>query len=193
MRWRGRRSVGPSAERAAHAAVLADSEDPWVHFALAGVHLFARRFDDSLAEFALALQLNPNFALAQGYYGLTLAHCGRWEEAVAATQSALRLSPRDPFLAIYWHGRLRAVHRPQLRGSDAAGARRAAPARRLVDAHRVLAAAAGVAGERDIAAAALTELRGAQPNVSSPGSKVTCRSGRRRSSSNMWKAFAVRN
>ena len=57
----------PVAERAALAAVAADSEDPWAHNALGHVYLFARRFDDSLAEFELALQLNPSFALAQGY------------------------------------------------------------------------------------------------------------------------------
>src|SRR6185295_1877562 len=69
------------AERAAVAAIRADSEDPWAHHALGNVHLFTRRFDDSLAEFELALQLNPNFSLAQAYYGLTLSYCGRWQDA----------------------------------------------------------------------------------------------------------------
>ena len=40
-----------------------------------------RRLDHSLAEFELALQLNPNFSLAQGYYALALCYCGRWEDA----------------------------------------------------------------------------------------------------------------
>jgi hypothetical protein len=82
------------AERAALAAILADSEDPWAHFALGCVYLFVRRFDDSLAEFELALRLNPNFSLAQGYYGVTLSYCGRWEEGDLAARRALRLSPR---------------------------------------------------------------------------------------------------
>ena len=54
------------AERAALAAIRADSEDPWAHSALGHVYLFARRFDDSLAEFELALRLNPNFSLGAG-------------------------------------------------------------------------------------------------------------------------------
>jgi tetratricopeptide (TPR) repeat protein len=58
------------------AAILADSEDPWAHFALGSVYLVARRFDDSLAEFESALRLNPNFSLAQGYDGLALAYWG---------------------------------------------------------------------------------------------------------------------
>ena len=57
--------------------------------------------DDSLAEFETALRLNPNFALAQGYYGLVLVLGGRWREGAEAARRALRLSPRDPFAAIY--------------------------------------------------------------------------------------------
>jgi tetratricopeptide (TPR) repeat protein len=69
----------PIAERAALAAIRADSEDPWAHHALGCVHVLSRRYDDSLAEFELALRLNPNFALAQSVYGLALAFRGRWE------------------------------------------------------------------------------------------------------------------
>ena len=69
--------------------------------ALACVYLFNRRFDDSLAEFELALRLNPNFSLARGYYGVALAYCGRWEEGDRHARHALRLSPRDPFAATY--------------------------------------------------------------------------------------------
>jgi TolB-like protein len=86
MGWEDMVTAAPIAERAAAAAILADSEDPWAHYALGCVYLFARRFDDSLAEFEAALGLNPNFSLAQGYYGLILAYCGRWEEAAAAVQ-----------------------------------------------------------------------------------------------------------
>src|SRR5208283_233622 len=88
-------TVGPSAERAALTAIMADSEDPWAHLALGSVYMFARRFDDALAEFEMALRLNPNFALAQGYYGLALCYCGRWEEGDLAARRALRLSLHD--------------------------------------------------------------------------------------------------
>jgi hypothetical protein len=39
----------PIAERAAIAALRADSEDPWAHYAMGNVYLFTRRFYDSLA------------------------------------------------------------------------------------------------------------------------------------------------
>jgi tetratricopeptide (TPR) repeat protein len=41
-------------------------------------------------------------SVSQGYYGLALSYCGRgWEEAREAAPRALRLSPRDPFSAVY--------------------------------------------------------------------------------------------
>ena len=54
---------------------------------------------NALAEFELALSLNPNFLQAQNYYAIALTFCGRWQEAGEAARRALRLSPRDPFSA----------------------------------------------------------------------------------------------
>src|SRR5262249_48971099 len=67
MGWTEMTSAMAAAERAALAAILADSEDPWAHHALGSAYLLTRRFDDSLAELELALRLNPSFSLAQGY------------------------------------------------------------------------------------------------------------------------------
>jgi tetratricopeptide (TPR) repeat protein len=159
--------VAPIAERAALAAVLADSADPWAHHGLGCVYLFTRRFDDSLAEFELALRLNPSFSLAQGYYGLALSYCGQWEEGDEAARRALRLSPRDPLSALYYGiaayaqfvGRnydeaIRLAHEAIRQRGD------------FVGAHRVLTAAAGMAGLEEVAKIALHELRRAQPNIS---------------------------
>jgi TolB-like protein len=167
MGWADIATVAPIAERAALAAILADSEDPWAHHALGCVYLFARRFDDSLAEFELALRLNPNFSLAQGYYGLVLCYCGRGDEANVAARRALRLSPRDPYAAIY--AGIAAYAEFVGRNYDEAIrlAREAIRQRGdFVGGHRVLTAAAAMAGESEVAAAALSELRRAQPNIS---------------------------
>jgi TolB-like protein len=167
MGWEHMTAVAPIAERAAQKAILADSEDPWAHLALGSVYLFARRFEDSLAEFETALRLNPNFSLAQGYYGLTLAYCGRWQEGSLAAIRALRLSPRDPFSAIY--NGIASYAQFLGRNYDEA-IRFAREGIRLrgdfVGAHRVLTAAAGMAGLHAVAKAALQELRRAQPNIS---------------------------
>ena len=50
MGWADRTTAVPIAERAALAAIQADSEDPWAHHALGCVYLLTRRFDDSLAS-----------------------------------------------------------------------------------------------------------------------------------------------
>jgi TolB-like protein len=167
MGWEDMATATPVAERAALAAILADSEDPWAHHALGCVHLFARRFDDSLAEFELALRLNPNFSLAQGYYGLALSYCGFWEEANVAARRALRLSPRDPFSAVYY-GIAAYAHFVGRNYDEAIRLSRDGLRQRsdFVGAHRVLTSAAGMAGKTDIASAALQELRRAQPNIS---------------------------
>ncbi len=167
MGWADVATAAPTAERAALAAIQADSEDPWAHHALGCAYLFMRRFDDSLAEFELALRLNPNFSLAQGYYGLTLSYCGRWEEASVAARRALRLSPRDPFSAIFCGiaGYAQFVGRNYDEAMRLAreGIRQRGD---FVGAHRVLTAAAGMAGQSDVAKAALQALRRVQPNIS---------------------------
>jgi TolB-like protein len=157
----------PIAERAAHAAIMADTEDPWGHHALGCFYLFTRRFEDSLAQFDQALSLNPNFALAHGYQGLSLSFCGRWEEAVEALERAIRLSPRDPFLAVF-HG---STAFAQYIGGDYAEAIRHARVSIRMRAdfaggYRPLVAAAAMAGQTEVAATALQELRRRQPNIS---------------------------
>jgi len=167
MGWMDIAAALPLAERAALEAVRADSEDPWAHNGLGHVHLFARRFDDSLAEFETALRLNPNFALAQAYYGLSLSYSGRWVEADEAARRALRLSPRDPYSAVY----MGIAAYAQFLGANYDEAMRLArEALRergdFVGAHRVLTAAAGMTGDTEVAAASLQEMRRAQPNIS---------------------------
>jgi TolB-like protein/Tfp pilus assembly protein PilF len=167
MGWEDPSTALPIAERTALAAIRADDEDPWAHFALGYVYLHARRFDDALAECELALRLNPSFPLAQGLQALTLSFAGRWEEGSTAARRALRLSPRDPFSAMNYAtasyaqfvGRayeeaMRLARETIRRRSD------------FVGAHRVLTAAAAMAGHDDIAKAALQELRRVQPGIS---------------------------
>jgi TolB-like protein/cytochrome c-type biogenesis protein CcmH/NrfG len=167
MGWEDMAKALPAAERAALAAIHADSEDAWAHYALASVYLFTRRFDDCLAEFELALRLNPSFSPARGYYGVALAYCGRWEEGDRAARHALRLSPRDPFAAIYYGV---ASYSQFVGGNyeEAIGLAREALRLRsdFVGAHRVLTAAAAMADRKEIATKALEELRRVQPDVS---------------------------
>jgi tetratricopeptide (TPR) repeat protein len=167
MGWAEMATTIPVAEDAALAAILADREDPWAHHALGCVYLLKRRFEDSLAEFEWALRLNPNFSLAQGIYGLTLAFCGNWEKADEAACRALRLSPRDPLSALYYG----VASYAQFVGRNYHESMRLAQtAIRLrsdyVGGHRLLTAAASMAGETEVATGALGELRRTQPDIS---------------------------
>jgi TolB-like protein/cytochrome c-type biogenesis protein CcmH/NrfG len=167
MGWSDMAAAIPIGERAALAAIRADSEDPWAHYALASVYLFTRCFDDSLAEFELALRLNPSFSPARGYYGVALTYCGRWEDGDVAARQALRLSPRDPFAAVYCGV---AAYAQFIGGNYDEAIRMSREALRqrndFVGAHRVLAASAGMSGMKQVADAAVLELRRAQPNIS---------------------------
>jgi TolB-like protein/cytochrome c-type biogenesis protein CcmH/NrfG len=167
MGWADMRKVVPVAERAALAAVEADTEDAWAHHGLAYTYLFEGRYDDSLAEFELALKLNPNFSLTQAFYGLTLCYCGRWQEGDQAVRRALRLNPRDPSSALYY-GIF--AYAQFIGGNYDEAIRLARESLRqradFVGAHRVLTAAAALSGQQELASAALQALLRAQPNIS---------------------------
>ncbi len=96
-----------------------------------------------------------------------MSYCGRWEEADLAARRALRLSPRDPFSALY--NGIASYAQFVGRNYDEAmrfardGIRQRGD---FVGAHRVLTAAAGMAGQKDVAKAALQDLRSVQPNIS---------------------------
>jgi TolB-like protein/Tfp pilus assembly protein PilF len=167
MGWEDPAAAVAVAERAGLAAVRADSEDPWAHLALGSAYAAIPRINDALAEFETALRLNSNFPLALGHYGIALVWVGRWSEGAAAARRALRLSPRDPFAAIYkavaayaeFVGRnydeaIRLAREAIRQRTDFAGA------------YRVLTAAAAMAGDIDLARSTLRKLRRVQPNIS---------------------------
>ena len=76
------------------AAIGADSEDPWAHHAMAGVHLGRRRFDDSLSEFELALRLNPKMIAAYVDRGNAYQQLGKFDRAVQNYDQAIKLDPK---------------------------------------------------------------------------------------------------
>jgi TolB-like protein/cytochrome c-type biogenesis protein CcmH/NrfG len=167
MGWEDVATATSIAERAALAAMRADSEDPWAHLALACACAYLGRIPDSLAAFETALQLNPSFPLALGYYGLVLSWVGRWREGAEAAHRALRLSPRDPFSAIYYGIAAYAAFVGHDYGEAMRLAREGVRQRSdFVGGYRVLTAAAAMAGEIDLARAALQDLRRVQPNIS---------------------------
>jgi TolB-like protein/cytochrome c-type biogenesis protein CcmH/NrfG len=165
--WAELARAAPIAEDAAARAVQFDPEDAWAHTALGSVYFSTRRLGDALAEFETALRLNSNFCLAQGYYALALSYAGRTEDSFEAAHRAIRLSPRDPSLAIYYGiaGYARFTTRQY---EEAIALAREAVRHRgdLTGAYRVLAVSAGMSGDKGTAEMALAELRRTQPNLS---------------------------
>jgi hypothetical protein len=79
----------------------------------------------------------------------------------------LRLSPRDPYSAVYYgiaaYAQFLGRNYEEAMRLSREGIRQRSD---FVGGHRVLTAAAGMSGQADIARAALQELRRAQPNIS---------------------------
>ena len=150
--WAELAATAPIAENAALAAVRCDHENAWAHAALGSVCFSTRRLADALSEFEQALALNPSFSLAQGYYALALSYAGRPGDSFEAARKAIRLSPRDPSLAIYYGiaGYARFTERQY---DEAIALAREAIRHRgdLTGAYRVLAVSAGMTGDSALA------------------------------------------
>jgi tetratricopeptide (TPR) repeat protein len=122
---------------------------------------------DSLEAFTTALRLNPNFAAALGFYGLVLSWNGRAQEGGEAANRAIRLSPLDPLCPTYYGVAAYAAYVARDYAEAIALSQHAVRQRSdFVGGHRVLVAAAGMAGDAALARTALQGLRRAQPNVS---------------------------
>jgi TolB-like protein len=82
-------------------AVDLNEEEPWGHLVLGLGHARRRRPDEAITHLSISLDLNPSFALAHAGMGYAMACGGQPEHGLQAVERARRLSPRDPFLAIY--------------------------------------------------------------------------------------------
>jgi TolB-like protein/Flp pilus assembly protein TadD len=90
------------AHEAARMAVAADSEDAWAHAMLGLVRAFLRDHDGAIRSLESALDLYPNFAMARGFLGYVLAFKGRAKQAFEELNMALRLSPRDRCIVLWY-------------------------------------------------------------------------------------------
>ena len=82
-------------------AVALDNEEPWAHLVLGLGHARRRRTELAVAHLSESIHLNPSFALGHSGLGYALACGGQPERGLRSVEQAERLSPRDPFLAIY--------------------------------------------------------------------------------------------
>jgi TolB-like protein len=99
-----RRPIGEFTNQALAAgarAVMLDDDEPWGHLALGLGHARRRRPELAFEHLSKSAELNPSFALGHAGLGYALACGGQPERGLQSLEQAHRLSPRDPFLAIY--------------------------------------------------------------------------------------------
>ena len=102
MGWRDLEAARQKAELFAKKAISIDDHDAGAHITLGYMHAINRLANEAVLEFTKAIELNPNFAVAYGWRGFTLAHAGRSQEAIADIDLAIRLGPKDPQNAIFF-------------------------------------------------------------------------------------------
>jgi len=139
----------------AHRALLADTDstDPETQSALGRVASRQGRYDDAMARFQRALQLDPSFPTASMDSGILLMERGHYDEARPLLEHAL---DQDPYLAEAWNA-LGVIESSRNRPQAAIGAWRKAvdvdP--RMVDALYNLGLMLGRTGDREGAIEAL--------------------------------------
>ena len=57
---------------------------------------FSARYDDAVDELRRTIQLDDQFAMARAFLGASYVELGRYHEARAEIEAALRLSGRTP-------------------------------------------------------------------------------------------------
>jgi tetratricopeptide (TPR) repeat protein len=148
------------AETLADRALTAFPGTALTHFAKAQILRAQQRFEEAIPEYETVLAINRNWVLAIAALGYCKFITGSIDEAIPAQERAIRLSPRDPriWLYYYWIGQ---VHLLQSRIDEAVlwfeKARSANPEHSLP--HAYLASAYGLRGESDRAIAALARAR----------------------------------
>ena len=92
----------PKAKEAAIRAIGLDDTLAEAHASLASVrHLYDWDRADTEREFKRAIELNPNYALARGLYGVFAMCMGRFDVAASETRRAQELDPVSPTVHLY--------------------------------------------------------------------------------------------
>jgi adenylate cyclase len=141
-------------------ALAASPRSPTVHFAKGEILDAQQRFEEAIPEYETVIAFNRNWADATS----SLGHCklltGSIEEAIPLMEQAIRLSPRDPNIALMYF-RIGEVHLLQSHADEAIPwlekARSAMPT--VPWHHSYLASAYALKGETERAAAELAEAR----------------------------------
>jgi len=79
-----------------------DHGSAWGQIALGYLRMMERRTEEAIAAFEAAVRLDPSSAAAHGYLSHGLAFAGRDRQAIEHAETAVRLSPVDPEMAMFF-------------------------------------------------------------------------------------------
>lgn len=92
----------PKAEEAAKKALFLDESLSDIHNSLGCIyHLYYYDWTNAEKHFRRAIELNPNNALAHGWYGMLLPALGRFEESQTILKKAQELDPTSLNISVY--------------------------------------------------------------------------------------------
>jgi adenylate cyclase len=148
------------AEGLARQALAVSSRSPLAHYAKGQVLRAQNRYDEAIPEYDTATALDRNLVRAYAHIGQCKLNTGSIEEAIPLQEQAIRLSPRDSQIGI-WYETIGRAHLLLSRTDEAVTwlekARNGAPGHPNIRAY--LAAAYALNGETERAAAELAEAR----------------------------------
>jgi adenylate cyclase len=161
------RDVLGAARAMAQRAIQQDSEDPWTHLAAGYIHMVSRGFGPAVSELTEAIELNPSLGFAHVVLGATYGYGGMSDDGLRHCEIAARLSPRDFTQAVNFSARGLCCFIAGRFAEAVEWERRSVELRpHFGSAWRTLAAAAGKAGDLDVAAGALSEAIRVHPALS---------------------------
>src|SRR5262249_4640952 len=148
------------AERLSQEALAASPRSPLAHYARGQLLRAQGRIEEAIPEYETVLAFDRNSAFALANLGRCKILTGSPNEAIPFFEQAIRLSPRDPLIGI-WYFQLGRVHLVQTRIEEAIlwleKARSAAPAFSAI--HAWLASVYALNGKIERAVAELAEAR----------------------------------
>lgn len=90
-------------------AIHADEKDPYAHYGLAIISVYAQRLDQAVRAAQRAVELAPGFALGHLVLGMARLHAGNAQHAIDPLTRGLQLNPFDPQNFV-WYNLLAYAH-----------------------------------------------------------------------------------
>jgi len=153
------------AKRLTEQALAASFRSPLAHIAKAHLLRAKRRYSEAIPEYETALAYNRNYVYAYFALGKCKLYTGSIAETIPLVEQAIRLSPRDPELGV-WYKQIGYVYLLQSHTEEAViwlqKARNHTPEHPTIRGD--LASAYALNGETERAAAQLAKARGLSPD-----------------------------